>query len=114
MGERKSKPTPWASSGRYSIRSIEGGGSFNLGTSFNDGDYGIHRLALPMLSGITLTGDYATLDTKPEIPEVDTGYHALGNPLTDSSKPDPGREDALYGGADLGTAANDEWLWRVA
>jgi hypothetical protein len=35
--------------------------------------------------------------------------------LTDSSKPDPGREDTLYGGTGgLGTAANDEKMRRAA
>jgi hypothetical protein len=61
------------------ILSIEGGGSLNLGTSFANGDYGIHRLALPTPIGVTLTGDYGPLDTKPDTPEVDKGYDALGS-----------------------------------
>src|SRR5690606_23157078 len=80
------------------ILNIDGGGSLNLGASFNNGDYGIHRLALPTPGGVTLTGDYATLDTNPATPALDVGYDDLGNILTDASKPQPGREDVLYGG----------------
>lgn len=82
------------------VLNIEGGGSLNLGASFNDGDYGIHRLALPPadgLDGITKNGDLDPIDQSAD-PGVQLGYDDLGN-VKVSLAPAIGREDTLYGGA---------------
>ena len=75
---------------------------------FQDGDLGIHLLDLPenRTTGGTILGDLKSV----RFPEPYGGgfeerYDVLGNVITDPGRPEPDRNDALYG------SAGDDVVW---
>ncbi|MDP2811728.1 MAG: calcium-binding protein, partial [Rhodocyclaceae bacterium] len=80
------------------------GGGIDLGTSFSDGDYGIHRLEQPGAPGKTISGDFkpvadpAGTDAygRPTYPA--NAHDADGN-LEVTAIPEADRADALQGGS---------------
>ncbi len=81
--------------GRWKL-AIAGGGSLDLGTDFNDGHYGIHRLETAP-GGINRRGDLKPMDTDPNTDGDQIGYDSLGNVEVTTTEV-PGRNDRLYGG----------------
>jgi Ca2+-binding RTX toxin-like protein len=82
--------------GRW-ILAIAGGGSLDLGTEFNDGHYGIHRLETAP-GGIHLRGDLKPMDTDPNTDGDQIGHDADGNVQVTTTEA-PGRNDRLHGRA---------------
>ena len=76
---------------------IQGGGSFDLGTTFSDGDYGLHRLQTAT-GGPLIRGDLAPIDFNASEPGDQVQYDALGNVQVTTTEA-PGRNDQLYGSA---------------
>jgi Ca2+-binding RTX toxin-like protein len=82
--------------GRWKL-AIAGGGSLDLGTEFNDGHYGIHRLETAP-GGIHLRGDLKPMDTDPNTDGDQIGHDADGNVEVTTTEA-PGRNDRLHGRA---------------
>jgi Ca2+-binding RTX toxin-like protein len=79
----------------------EDGSEVELG-DFQDGDYGIRILdhAQPQADhDRTIQGDLAPIDQSLAELGVQLGYDDLGNLITDTQTPDPGRADTLYDGS---------------
>jgi Ca2+-binding RTX toxin-like protein len=81
--------------GRWKL-AIAGGGSLDLGETFNDGHYGIHRLETAP-GGINRRGDLKPMDTDPNTDGDQIGYDSLGN-VEVTTIEQAGRNDRLYGG----------------
>jgi len=70
---------------------------------FRDGDLGLTlpdnqaAVAVPATPETEIVGDRAPVDADPNLPGVQTKTDDLGNVVTDSKKPEPGRQDTLFG-----------------
>ena len=103
----------------FVVTEVSTGTSVILNENFQDGDFGIHLLDMPVdpVTSTTIVGDLAPMN--PSNPD----YDALDNLITDPVRPSPNRNDLLYdssgndriegGGGDDTIFANrggDDWI----
>jgi Ca2+-binding RTX toxin-like protein len=78
---------------------LPGGETIELGTDFQEGDYGIEFEDAPTAPQTTrtITGDLTPVDHDPNTPGVQFDYDDLGNVVTNPTQPMPDRADVLFG-----------------